>query len=77
MSYSVSFEGTKDEAVEAAGKQCRGYVAMGTMSEDQAAAIVAFARNVPGTHLSGSISGHNQTASGTISASLTGRVQSA
>lgn len=76
MSYSITFEGKKDEAIEQAAKQCRGYVALGVMTEDQAAALIAFARNVPGTHLSGSISGHNEEQNGTASASLTGRVQS-
>lgn len=75
MTFSVTFEGPKDEAIETARKHCAGYVALGTMTEDQVAAILAFARNVPGTHLSGSISGYNQEASGTISARLTGRVQ--
>lgn len=76
MSYSITFEGPKEETLARAERECRGYVALGVMTEDQAAAVIAFARNVPGTHLSGSISGHNEEFSGTVSVGLTGRVQS-
>lgn len=76
MSYSISFEGPKEEALVNAEKVCRGFIALGIMTEDEAAALISLARNVRGTHLSGSISGHNESNNGYVGVSLTGRVQS-
>lgn len=76
MSWSITLSGTKEDALKEADRQLRGLVAMGMMTEDEAAAVISMARNVRGTHLSGSVSGHNEEASGYVSASITGRVQS-
>lgn len=76
MTWSVGFEGKKHEAIKNGWDQCEKNIALGYMTRDQASAVMSLAAHTPGTHLSGYANGHNVGEGGTVSASLTGRVQS-
>ncbi len=74
MSWGVSITGVsvkRDQARQSVIEQCDRNIANGYQSESQKIAVLAVIDALPGTHISGSISGHNGDTS-TLSASVTG-----
>jgi hypothetical protein len=73
MSWSVNLSGSKEAAKEAAAAQSDTNIANGYQTEAQKQLVLAAIEAAPGTHVSGSVSGHNNEggAGGSLSASIT------
>lgn len=77
MSWSISVSGTKAEAIAAAVKQSIVNCTNGVQTTNQGRVVEAIISAVPGTHVSGTIAGHNggesmETAHGNLHVNLTG-----
>jgi hypothetical protein len=73
MSWSVSLSGSKETAKALAAEASDRNIANGYQTEAQKAAVLAMIEGAPGTHVSGSIGGHNNEgdSGGSMSASIT------